>query len=96
MRQDVLEEFFRVYRATRQAHHDIFVAPSSSEPVAPEVPSSVSMCMQRLGLTWPYTRHEVQKAFRQQVKIVHPDRGGTSESFQRLYQAYQEALMCVG
>jgi hypothetical protein len=96
MRQDVLEEFFRVYRATRQAHRDIFGMPSSSGQVEPEVPSSVPVYMQHLGLTWPCTRHEVQQAFRQQAKIVHPDRGGTSESFHRLYQAYQEALTCIG
>ena len=96
MQHDVLEEFFRVYRATRHANPDIFGAPSSSSQVDPEAPSSAPVCMQRLGLTWPCTRHEVQQAFRQQAKIVHPDKGGTSESFHRLYNAYQEALTCVG
>lgn len=95
MRQDILEEFFRVYRATRQAHPDIFVTPSGSDQAKRETPAWVPVCIQRLGLTWPCTRHEVQQAFRRQAKDVHPDRGGTNESFHRLYQAYQAALMCV-
>jgi hypothetical protein len=95
MRQDILEEFFRVYRATRQAHPDIFAAPLSSGQAKQETSSLLPVCMQRLGLTWPCTRHEVQQAFRRQAKAAHPDRGGTNESFHRLYQAYQEALMCA-
>jgi hypothetical protein len=91
MRRVVLEEFFKVYRATRQANRHVFSDSSRSSGVSPAV-AVVPACMRLLGVAWPCSKHEVQQAFRQHVKVTHPDRGGTNESFHRLYKAYQEAL----
>ena len=92
MRRVVLEEFFNVYRATRRANRHVFGSTSRHCQVTPETMAPIPACLQRLGVSWPCSQHEVRQAFRQHVKVIHPDRGGSSESFQRLYKAYQEAL----
>jgi curved DNA-binding protein CbpA len=48
-----------------------------------------------LGLAFPCTAPEIKHAFRAKAKVMHPDSGGSNEAFQRLYQAYQEALKLV-
>jgi hypothetical protein len=45
-----------------------------------------------LGLTWPYTRREVIRAFRLKVKEAHPDKGGSSEEFIALRKVYDRLL----
>jgi hypothetical protein len=95
MRCVVLEEFFKVYRATRHANRHVFGDAPRHGCVSPAV-AAVPACMQLLGVTWPCSKREVRQAFRQHVKVTHPDRGGTHESFHRLYKAYQEALTLLG
>jgi hypothetical protein len=34
-------------------------------------------CIQALGLTMPCTTDEVLEAYRERVKVLHPDRGGS-------------------
>jgi hypothetical protein len=95
MQRVVLEEFFKVYRATRHANRHVFNDSPRHGWVSPAA-AAVPACMRLLGVAWPCSKREVQQAFRQQVKVMHPDRGGTYESFHRLYQAYQEALALLG
>jgi hypothetical protein len=91
MRRVVLEEFFKVYRATRHANRHVFSDSPRHDCIGPAA-AAVPACMRLLGVAWPCNKREVRQAFRQHVKVMHHDRGGTNESFHRLYQAYQEAL----
>src|SRR3954464_15489438 len=38
-------------------------------------------CIQALGLTMPCTTEEVLEAYRERVKVLHPDRGGSRREF---------------
>ncbi|WP_428304669.1 J domain-containing protein [Lacipirellula sp.] len=44
-----------------------------------------------LGLTSDATLEEVERAYREQAKQAHPDRGGTVEQFKRLQIIYEQA-----
>ncbi len=48
--------------------------------------------LETLGLSLPISEEDVQQAFLERVKSVHPDRGGTVEEFRRLERAYKQAL----
>lgn len=52
-------------------------------------------CLEELGLTAGCTREEVMAAYRQRVKLVHPDRGGDRRQFDRLQQRFREAIQLV-
>lgn len=52
-------------------------------------------CLQELGLGTNCTREEVYTAYRQRVKQVHPDLGGSERDFQRLQRRLAEALTIV-
>jgi hypothetical protein len=79
-RRAVIDEFFAAYRMARQLNPEVVLPPQ---------------CVIILGLSWPCTRQEIKQAFRTKVKTAHPDNGGSSEAFQSLYKAYQEALTLV-
>lgn len=96
MRRIVLEEFFKVYRETRRANCHAFGDLPRHSHVSPGAAASVPACVRLLGVPWPCSKYEVQQAFRQHVKVMHPDRGGTDEAFHRLYKAYQEVLALLG
>jgi hypothetical protein len=49
-------------------------------------------CIHALGLTLPCTADEVLSAYRQKVKLLHPDRGGNRQDFQRLQQHFEQAM----
>jgi hypothetical protein len=93
-RQAIIEEFFSACRAARQATgigpHSFGPCATSTAPARP-----APACVTRLGLPWPCTQQDVKQAFRSQAKTAHPDAGGSSEAFQALYKAYQEALALV-
>lgn len=40
----------------------------------------------------PYTKDDVERAYREKAKTAHPDRGGTAAAFQELTQARVDAL----
>lgn len=44
-----------------------------------------------LGLLPPYTLEDIQAAYREKVKLAHPDRGGTAADFQTLHEAFERA-----
>jgi hypothetical protein len=92
MRRVVIEEFFKVYRETRRANCQAFAGTPHPGHISPGATVAIPACIRLLGTPWPCGKHEVQQAFRQLVKVMHPDGGGTNESFHRLYKAYQEAL----
>src|SRR5262245_40591880 len=51
--------------------------------------------MIELGLLPPYTADDVRMAYREKAKAAHPDRGGSADDFQRLHEAYEQALEYV-
>lgn len=52
-------------------------------------------CLQALGLRLPCTEEEVLRAYREQVKKLHPDRGGDKRRFLRVQSYFEEALEVV-
>ena len=49
-------------------------------------------CIQALGLTMPCTTEEVLEAYRERVKVLHPDRGGNRKEFLLLQRHFEEAM----
>jgi|GEM_PF-7095009 len=47
--------------------------------------------LQRLGLATDCTEAEIAKAYRRLARQLHPDHGGTKESFQQLLADYEQA-----
>jgi hypothetical protein len=47
--------------------------------------------MVTLGLLPPYTREDVQAAYREKAKTAHPDHGGSASDFKTLHEAYERA-----
>jgi len=52
--------------------------------------------MVTLGLLPPYTREDIQAAYREKAKTTHPDRGGSATDFEKLHEAYERAQVYVG
>ena len=52
-------------------------------------------CIQALGLTLPCTTEEVLAAYRDKVKLLHPDRGGDRRAFLKLQQHFEQAMTLV-
>lgn len=52
-------------------------------------------CLIALGLSPPATREQVLSAYRQRVKLLHPDRGGDREKFLRLQRHFEAALELI-
>lgn len=48
-------------------------------------------CLVNLGLSLPFTEAELLEAYRQKVKLAHPDRGGDPEAFLLLQRYFEEA-----
>lgn len=53
-------------------------------------------CLQALGLAMPCTVEDVEQAYYERVRGVHPDRGGDVESFMNLRAAFLQALDLLG
>ena len=49
-------------------------------------------CVQALGLKMPCTTEEVLEAYRERVKVLHPDRGGSRREFLLLQRHFEEAM----
>ncbi len=49
-------------------------------------------CLKALGLKLPVTREQVLAAYRQKVKTIHPDLGGSRRDFTRLQEHFEQAL----
>lgn len=52
-------------------------------------------CIQALGLHLPCTTDDVLNAYRQKVKVLHPDRGGNRQEFLMLQQHFEQAMALV-
>src|SRR5262245_9139890 len=52
-------------------------------------------CLQALGLRFPCTADDVLAAYRQKVKLLHPDRGGDQQDFLKLQQHFEQAMGLV-
>ncbi len=89
-RLQIIDEFFRAYQTARYAN------PVFTNADDDRIATHHTTCVSTLGLLWPCTEQDVRQAFRARAKALHPDMGGSSEAFQALYQAYQEALDLVG
>ena len=50
-------------------------------------------CFQNLGFKYEYpSKSELEKAYKELLKVVHPDNGGNNNSFIMLKQSYEECL----
>jgi hypothetical protein len=49
-------------------------------------------CIQALGLKLPCSTEDVLDAYRQKVKLMHPDRGGNRQDFLKLQQHFEQAM----
>lgn len=84
---------FRAYlRSLRRAlvvvHRALPIVPSWARQDTPG-------CLIALGLSLPSSREAVLAAYRQRVKLLHPDRGGDREQFLRLQRQFEMALAFV-
>jgi hypothetical protein len=65
----------------------------------PSIPSwarqDTPACLIALGLSLPSSREQVLTAYRQRVKLLHPDRGGDREKFMRLQRHFEAAIEFV-
>jgi hypothetical protein len=52
-------------------------------------------CILALGLTMPCTTDDILAAYRQKVKLLHPDRGGDRREFLRLQAHFEQAMAFV-
>ncbi|WP_049947654.1 J domain-containing protein [Candidatus Halobonum tyrrellensis] len=59
-------------------------------------PDPTTAAFEALGLPPGADEDDVQRAYREQVKDVHPDQGGSREEFTRVREAYTTALDHVG
>lgn len=59
-------------------------------------PANVPECLVVLGFTEIPHEEELRARYRELVKKSHPDKGGSSEQFQVILKAYQEALGYIG
>lgn len=63
---------------------------------APEVPEwlreETPRCLAALGLALPCSEHELLEAYREKVKLLHPDRGGDRRRFLKLQAYFEESL----
>lgn len=50
-------------------------------------------CIQALGLTLPCTTGDILSAYRREVKLLHPDRGGDYRDFLRLQEHFEQAMV---
>jgi hypothetical protein len=49
-------------------------------------------CIRAFGLRLPCTADEVLAAYRERVKVLHPDRGGDRRKFLMLQQHFEQAM----
>ncbi|MEM9186984.1 MAG: hypothetical protein AAGB00_10860 [Planctomycetota bacterium] len=82
---DIRAYYRRARRAVMIVRRYVFALP---EWVARDAPP----CLQTLGLTLPCTRYEVLAAYRERVKHVHPDAGGSRRQFAKLQRHFEEAM----
>lgn len=52
-------------------------------------------CLETLGLQFPCTEEQVLAAYRQKVKELHPDKGGSLHKFLQLQKHYEQAMYLV-
>jgi hypothetical protein len=60
--------------------------------VARDDDARMSMYLRLLGLTPTATRDDVQRAYRQRAKRLHPDAGGNAAKFRELVEAKNKVL----
>ena len=64
-------------------------------PALPEA-ASLEPCFQAMGFSKrPETVEEVKAQYRRMSKVVHPDNGGTTDSFIALMQNYEQCLSLI-
>ena len=56
------------------------------------IPNFTGDCLATLGLSTPYTRADVRRAYKRLAKTAHPDLGGTQQAFIKLKAAHDSAL----
>ena len=71
------------------------LAPTQTPAVSP---SDIRMliCTAILDCPYPSTANEIKQAYKQKVRLVHPDAGGSADAFISVQNAYTEAMELVG
>lgn len=78
-------------RATGAGRYGSHAGPRGGPRAAAERGDPVGDAFEFLGLGRDADANQVQSAYREQVKHLHPDQGGTEEEFKRLQEAYTTA-----
>ena len=81
------QHFYQMSSATLQRQLDDFWSYVQRTPVAD--PLSLQQACQHLQLNWPCTLLQLKRQYRSLALQHHPDRGGDSQHFQQVRQAYQ-------
>jgi len=55
----------------------------------------VPRCLVAFGLRWPCSKEELLRAYREQIKTHHPDRGGDERRFRTLQSHFEEAMAMI-
>lgn len=48
-----------------------------------------------IGLTKPYKKEDIDRAYRAKARILHPDKGGTNEQFITLTKVYESLKLMI-
>lgn len=74
-----------------------WIAGMKALPAGTTVEKTIPDCFRQLGFTeWPKSKEEVKRAYRELVKTAHPDNGGSAEAFQKLVDAFEQAMQHMG
>jgi hypothetical protein len=90
--------FFMVldYRAYLRSLRRALVVIHQAMPGIPQwARRDTPACLIALGLSLPASREQILSAYRQRVKLLHPDRGGDREKFLRLQRHFEAAMEFV-
>lgn len=52
-------------------------------------------CLNAFGLTFPCSEDDLKRAYREQVKQLHPDRGGDKRRFLKLQANFEQAMRLI-
>lgn len=76
-------------RALIRVATQIYSTPRWAHPETPR-------CLAVFGLQLPCTEEDLKSAYREKVKLLHPDRGGDKRRFLVLQAQFNEAMKQIG
>jgi hypothetical protein len=85
---------FRAY--LRSLKRGLIHAASAFAGIPPWARQHTPRAIAALGLRLPCTEEDLKRAYRQRVKLLHPDHGGDQRRFMLLQSQFEEAMTIVG